>query len=58
MTEERPSTTPVTGDRPAGVMSPSDPDITGVVEAAGRFRIYLGAAAGVGKTSNTYSLNQ
>jgi two-component system sensor histidine kinase KdpD len=50
MTEERPSTTPVTGDRPAGVMSPSDPDITGVVEAAGRFRIYLGAAAGVGKT--------
>ena len=28
----------------------SDADATSVVEAAGRFRIYLGAAAGVGKT--------
>ncbi|HVA07691.1 MAG TPA: hypothetical protein VNG12_13215, partial [Acidimicrobiales bacterium] len=27
-----------------------DEDATDVVEAAGRFRIYLGAAAGVGKT--------
>jgi two-component system sensor histidine kinase KdpD len=50
MTEESPSTAPVTGDRSAGVTSSSDPDITSVVEAAGRFRIYLGAAAGVGKT--------
>src|SRR5487761_2649653 len=28
----------------------TDPDVTDVVEAAGRFRIYLGAAPGVGKT--------
>jgi two-component system, OmpR family, sensor histidine kinase KdpD len=28
----------------------TEPDATEVVEAAGRFRIYLGAAAGVGKT--------
>jgi two-component system, OmpR family, sensor histidine kinase KdpD len=28
----------------------ADTDATGVVEAAGRFRIYLGAVAGVGKT--------
>ena len=28
----------------------SDTDVAGVVEAAGQFRIYLGAAAGVGKT--------
>src|SRR5580692_11264420 len=28
----------------------SDSDITDVVESAGHFRIYLGAAAGVGKT--------
>jgi two-component system, OmpR family, sensor histidine kinase KdpD len=28
----------------------ADDDLTGVVEAAGHFRIYLGAAAGVGKT--------
>ncbi len=28
----------------------ADADATGVVEAAGRFRIYLGAVAGVGKT--------
>ncbi|HME64054.1 MAG TPA: hypothetical protein VKG61_04060, partial [Streptosporangiaceae bacterium] len=27
-----------------------DADASGAVEAAGRFRIYLGAAAGVGKT--------
>src|ERR1700728_5157124 len=27
-----------------------DDDLSGVVEAAGHFRIYLGAAAGVGKT--------
>ena len=27
-----------------------DADTEGVVEAAGHFRIYLGAAAGVGKT--------
>jgi two-component system sensor histidine kinase KdpD len=30
--------------------SSADDDLTGVVEAAGHFRIYLGAAAGVGKT--------
>ena len=30
--------------------APADTDATGVVEAAGRFRIYLGAVAGVGKT--------
>jgi len=29
---------------------PADPDAAGTVEATGRFRIYLGAAAGVGKT--------
>ena len=28
----------------------ADPDATDEVEAAGRFRIYLGAAPGVGKT--------
>ncbi|MGH3152122.1 MAG: hypothetical protein ACRDOB_15545, partial [Streptosporangiaceae bacterium] len=28
----------------------TDPDASGAVEAAGDFRIYLGAAAGVGKT--------
>jgi two-component system, OmpR family, sensor histidine kinase KdpD len=31
-------------------MVPMNEDTTGAVEAAGRFRIYLGAAAGVGKT--------
>jgi two-component system sensor histidine kinase KdpD len=30
--------------------APADSDTEGVVEAAGHFRIYLGAAAGVGKT--------
>lgn len=32
------------------ITSASDADTEGVVEAAGHFRIYLGAAAGVGKT--------
>ena len=32
------------------VSDQADSDATGVVEAAGRFRIYLGAVAGVGKT--------
>ena len=32
------------------MVAPAREDATDVVEAAGRFRIYLGAAAGVGKT--------
>jgi two-component system sensor histidine kinase KdpD len=50
MTEERPSVAPGTGNQAVGVTPQSEPDITAVVEAAGHFRIYLGAAAGVGKT--------
>src|SRR5271166_2747176 len=34
----------------AVALEAADADATGVVEAAGHFRIYLGAAAGVGKT--------
>jgi two-component system sensor histidine kinase KdpD len=34
----------------AAARETADTDATGVVEAAGHFRIYLGAAAGVGKT--------
>jgi two-component system sensor histidine kinase KdpD len=47
---ELPSGTPSlrTSERPA--TAAADTDTEGVVEAAGHFRIYLGAAAGVGKT--------
>src|SRR5215469_8520418 len=34
----------------AAARSAADSEVAGSVEAAGRFRIYLGAAAGVGKT--------
>jgi two-component system sensor histidine kinase KdpD len=49
MTAERPSI-PSRIIEAVGVASRTGPDVTGVVEAAGHFRIYLGAAAGVGKT--------
>jgi two-component system sensor histidine kinase KdpD len=49
MTEERPSIPSRTIEE-MGVVSRTRPDVTSVVEAAGHFRIYLGAAAGVGKT--------
>jgi K+-sensing histidine kinase KdpD len=37
-------------DEGVSVAASSEGDATEVVEAAGHFRIYLGAAAGVGKT--------
>ena len=37
-------------DPPSPLSLPEDDDTASVVEAAGHFRIYLGAAAGVGKT--------
>ena len=47
-------TVPDTGstaiDEGVSVTAGADVDVTDVVEAAGHFRIYLGAAAGVGKT--------
>jgi two-component system sensor histidine kinase KdpD len=49
MTEERRSIPSRTIEE-MGVVSRTRPDVTSVVEAAGHFRIYLGAAAGVGKT--------
>ena len=50
MTDQAGLTGPTTTDGGASVAAGTAQDATDVVEAAGHFRIYLGAAAGVGKT--------
>jgi two-component system, OmpR family, sensor histidine kinase KdpD len=49
MNDERPETSTAT-DTGVSTVAGVESDATDVVEAAGHFRIYLGAAAGVGKT--------
>jgi two-component system, OmpR family, sensor histidine kinase KdpD len=50
ITEQAPVTVSVGTDEGVSMAAAVEDDATDVVEAAGRFRIYLGAAAGVGKT--------
>jgi two-component system sensor histidine kinase KdpD len=50
ITEQTPVTASVETDEGVSMAAALEDDATDVVEAAGRFRIYLGAAAGVGKT--------
>lgn len=50
MSENSPHANSMSTDEGVSVAISSDEDVTDVVEDAGHFRVYLGAAAGVGKT--------